>query len=389
MNNSSSALTSSDIEETIAWRHHLHSIPELAFEEHATAAFVAERLTSFGYSVTTGVGRTGVVATLSRGTSRKSIGLRADFDAIPGTEESGVSYASRSPGKMHGCGHDGHTAMLLGAAKSLATTDGIDGTVHFIFQPAEEVEGGGQAMVEDGLFQRFPVDAVFAIHNWPALALNSVSATPGPVMAAFGIFDIEIRGRGAHGGMPHEGADPNVAAFHIGSALQSVVSRNASPLSSGVISITTVNGGNAYNVIPESCRLTGTTRWLEPSVGDLIDSRLREIAVGVGNALGCDVAVTYQRRYPVTMNDPKETEFVQAALRRIEPPIALVTNALPSMGAEDFAFMLNEVPGAYLWLGAEREGNNPPLHSPHYDFNDQIVGTGVNIWRELVLSKLG
>lgn len=381
-------LSTNEYEEVVAWRRHIHQTPELAFEEYETSAFIARQLSSFGIDVSVGLAGTGVVGTLRRGTSRKSIGFRADMDAIPGTEETGLSYASRSPGKMHGCDHDGHVAMLLGAAKSLAAKKDLDGTIQFIFQPAEEVEGGGKRMVDEGLFSKFPVEAVYGIHNWPALAFNHVSAEAGPVMAAFGIFTIDIKGRGAHGGMPHEGADPNAAAFQIGSALQTVVSRNSSPVSSGVISVTTVHGGSAFNVIPETCRLTGTTRWLEEDAGDILERRLHEVAQGVGSALGCEVTIDYQRRYPVTVNDIREAAFVQSVVREGTSNLILAERCKPSMGSEDFAFMLQESPGAYIWLGAKREGKNPPLHAPSFDFNDAIVPAGVDLWRDIAIARL-
>lgn len=381
-------LSTNEYEEVVAWRRHIHQTPELAFEEYETSAFIARQLSSFGIDVSVGLAGTGVVGTLRRGTSRKSIGFRADMDAIPGTEETGLSYSSRSPGKMHGCGHDGHVAMLLGAAKSLAAKKDLDGTIQFIFQPAEEVEGGGKRMVDEGLFSKFPVEAVYGIHNWPALAFNHVSAEAGPVMAAFGIFTIDIKGRGAHGGMPHEGADPNAAAFQIGSALQTVVSRNSSPVSSGVISVTTVHGGSAFNVIPETCRLTGTARWLEEDAGDILERRLHEVAQGVGSALGCEVTIDYQRRYPVTVNDIREAAFVQSVVREGTSNLILAERCKPSMGSEDFAFMLQESPGAYIWLGAKREGINPPLHAPSFDFNDAIVPAGVDLWRDIAIARL-
>lgn len=381
-------LSNDAVEEITAWRRHIHQTPELAFEEHQTSEFIARQLSSFGLDVSVGLAGTGVVGTLRRGTSRRSIGFRADMDAIPGNEETGLPYSSRNPGKMHGCGHDGHVAMLLGAAKSLAATKSLNGTIQFIFQPAEEVEGGGKRMVDEGLFSKFPVEAVYGVHNWPALAFNSVSAAAGPVMAAFGIFTIDIKGRGAHGGMPHEGADPNVAAFQIGSALQTIVSRNSSPVSSGVISVTTVHGGSAFNVIPETCRLTGTARWLEDESGDILERRLREVAHGVGNALGCEVSVDYQRRYPVTINDVQEAAFVQSVVREGTANLTLVERCKPSMGSEDFAFMLQETPGAYIWLGARREGQNPPLHAPNFDFNDAIVSAGVSLWKDIAVARL-
>lgn len=376
-----------EIEDAVTWRRALHRIPEIAYEEHDTSAFVAARLKEFGLEVRTGLGGTGVVGTLRRGTSSRVIGLRADMDALAIEEASGVAYASTRPGRMHACGHDGHMAMLLAAARRLARSEALDGTVHFIFQPAEENEGGAARMIADGLFREFPVDSVFGMHNWPGLPLGRAGLTTGAMMAAFGIFDITVTGRGAHGGMPHQGIDPIACLFQIGSALQTIASRNVSPMASSVVSVTTVHGGDAWNVIPDSCRMTGTVRWFDPAVGDLIETRLRAIAEGVAAAMGCTVTIDYQRRYPPTINDADEARFVQGVLRDM-PGLVLEETVEPSMGAEDFAFMLNERPGAYLWVGQGTPNHTAGLHSPRYDFNDAALPLGAAVWVALAERKL-
>ncbi len=372
-------------EEARQWRLDLHRHPELGFQEHRTSDFVAARLAEFGLTVQRGIGRTGVVGTLSRGTSRRTVGLRADMDALPIAEETGAAHASVNPGVMHACGHDGHTAMLLAAARSASLRDDIDGTVHFIFQPAEEVEGGANEMVQDGLFTQRDVDSVYAFHNWPALAPGAVVARDGAMMAAFGIFDVAVTGRGAHGAMPHEGADPVVAAAQIVSALQAVCARNVSPLRSAVLSVTRIEGGHAYNVIPETVRLAGTGRWFDEDVGDLLERRLRETATALAQGFGCRADVDYQKLFPATVNDPASA----ALLRRAAAGIGLsVVETDPSMASEDFAYMLAERPGAYLWLGAGREGDNPGLHSPRFDFNDAVIPDGVRLWNETMTRAL-
>ncbi|MBT9289677.1 amidohydrolase [Hyphomicrobiaceae bacterium 22] len=376
-----------EIEDAVTWRRALHRIPEIAYEEHDTSAFVAARLKEFGLEVRTGLGGTGVVGTLRRGTSSRVIGLRSDMDALAIEEATGVAYASTRPGRMHACGHDGHMAMLLAAARRLARSETIDGTVHFIFQPAEENEGGAARMIADGLFREFPVDSVFGMHNWPGLPLGRAGLTTGAMMAAFGIFDITVTGRGAHGGMPHQGVDPIACLFQIGSALQTIASRNVSPMASSVVSVTTVHGGDAWNVIPDSCRMTGTVRWFDPAVGDLIETRLRAIAEGVAAAMGCTVTIDYQRRYPATINDADEARFVQGVLRDM-PGLAIEETVEPSMGAEDFAFMLNERPGAYLWVGQGTPNHTAGLHSPRYDFNDAALPLGAAVWVAIAERKL-
>lgn len=376
------------VAQAIGWRRHLHAHPELAFEEVETGRFVAERLTEFGLGVTSNFAGTGVVGTLSRGTSRRTIGIRADMDALPIGEETGLRYASRSVGKMHACGHDGHTAMLLLAARACAALPDLDGTVHFIFQPAEENEGGARRMVLEGLFRTFPVDEVFALHNWPALDVGSLVARDDAMMAAFGTFEIEVTGRGSHGAMPHEGADPVVAACHIVTALQTITSRNISPLEASVVSVTQVHTGDAWNVIPERAVIRGTTRWFAEAVGQALERRIRKLSVTVAEGLDCTALVDYVSRYPATINHPASATFV----RRISNDEAiglLVSEASPSMAAEDFAFMLREVPGCYVWLGSRRQGQNPGLHSTKYDFNDDVLGLGARLWTEIVRAKIG
>lgn len=378
-------LSSEKLEEALRWRHHLHANPELGFQEIETARFVAERLTEWGYAVRAGYGRTGVIGSLTKGTSRKALGIRADMDALPITEETGAAYASRTAGVMHACGHDGHVTVALAAARELAS-ESFDGTVHFIFQPAEENEGGARAMVEDGLFRDFPMDTVLGMHNWPALPVGTLVARDDQMMAAFGTFEVRVIGRGAHGAMPHEGADPVLAASHIVSALNTIASRNVSPLQASVLSVTQIHGGDAWNVIPERVFIRGTTRWFDPSVGDTLQARLEQVARSVAEGFGCRAEIDYQRRYPATINNADVAARVrsQAAAVNLQ-----VIDAAPSMAAEDFAFMLNEKRGCYFWLGAARTtGDNPGLHSPRFDFNDAIVPSAVGMWCSTAVSYL-
>lgn len=380
------SIESEQLGEAIAWRRDLHAHPELAFAEHRTSAFVARQLSSWGYSVQGGIGGTGVVGTLARGTSRRAIGIRADMDALPIDEASGAAHASRRPGVMHACGHDGHVAMALASARCLSKRN-FDGAVRFIFQPAEENEGGARAMIEGGLFRDLPVDAVYAMHNWPALPVGHVVARPGPMMAAFATFEIVVRGRGSHAAMPHEGEDPVLAAGQVIVALQAIASRNVDPLSAAVVSVTQVHGGDAWNVIPGEVTLRGTTRWFDEATGDRIEARLPVVARSVCDALGCEAEIRYERRYPATVNDAGPSGRAADACGSL-PGLALV-DARPSMAAEDFAFMLREVPGCYFWLGAAREGGpNPGLHTPAFDFNDDILGLGASAWVALALREL-
>lgn len=379
-------LEPNDIAEAIEWRHHLHRNPELGFEEHQTAHFIAEKMKSWGYDVVQGVARTGIVASLSKGTSARAIGIRADMDALPILEKSGVAYPSQTDGKMHACGHDGHVTMALAAAKA-CTKINFDGTVRFIFQPAEENEGGGREMVNEGLFDKFPVDAIYGMHNWPGQDVGTCVARDDAMMAAFGTFEITVTGKGAHGAMPHEGADPIVAASQIVSALQTIASRNVSPLDSVVVSVTQMHGGDAWNIIPEIMIIRGTTRWFKPEVGKMIAQRIKSISESLAEGFGCEAKLLYEERYPSTINTAEQA----AIIRKIAASPALNLKVLdvdPSMAAEDFAFMLQKKPGCYFWLGARREGENPGLHSPYYDFNDAILATGASFWVELVKTEL-
>ncbi|MET3650273.1 M20 aminoacylase family protein [Phyllobacterium ifriqiyense] len=376
------------IDEIILWRHHLHRNPELAYAEFETSNFIAAKLEAFGLQVHRGLAGTGVVGTLTKGTGKRSIGIRADMDALPIFEKTGVSYASEIDGKMHACGHDGHMAMVLGAASECVDLEGLDGTVHFIFQPAEENEGGGRRMVEDGLFDLFPCDEIFSLHNWPSSPLGTYVIRPGAMMAAFAIFEIKVEGRGAHGATPHQGNDVLLASSHIHTALQSIVSRSLSPQKSGVVSVTAINGGSTWNVLPESCTLRGTTRWLDDVVGDLIELRIIEIANSIAESFGCSADIRYDRHIPVTSNDERCVDVVKRAADRLGPALMRVDEE-PSMISEDFAFMLNARPGAYLFLGTGMGSDDPGLHSPFFNFNDAAIPLGISFWTKLVRERLG
>jgi amidohydrolase len=372
-------------EEMRAWRHDLHAHPELGFEERRTSGLVADKLRAFGLDeVHTGLARTGVVGVLRAGSGGGAIGLRADMDALPIHEATGRDYASTSPGKMHACGHDGHTTMLLGAARYLAETRNFDGTVYLIFQPAEEMLGGGRTMVEEGLFQRFPAAQVFGMHNWPSMPLGQFAMRAGPVMAAADRFTINLTGRGGHAAMPHQCRDPLVAAAQIVLALQSIVARNVDPVQRAVISVTQVHGGDTFNVIPESAMLTGTARSFLPEVRDLLERRLREIATGLGTALGARVEIEYQRGYPPTVNSEAETEVAALAAAEVAGADKVDRHREPTMGAEDFAYMLEQRPGSYVFIGNGGGEDTPMLHSPHYDFNDEALPYGASYWARLV-----
>ncbi len=366
-------------DEMTAWRQDIHMHPELAFEEHRTAALVAEKLKAFGVDeVHTGIGRTGVVGVIRGRPGAGRIGLRADMDALPITEETGVPYASRNPGKMHACGHDGHTTMLLGAAKYLAETRNFDGTVHLIFQPAEENFGGAKVMIDDGLFEKFPCDEVYGIHNMPNAAQGTFAWKVGPMMAAVGNFRITVNGRGAHGAFPHHGRDPIPAAAAIVMALQSIVARNVDPLESGVISVCGIRGGETFNVTPPSAELKGTTRWFTPKVGDILQERLTSVAKSVAEGMGCTAEVWYQRMYPATVNHAEQTAKAEKVAAEIVGPAKVSELPAPVMGGEDFAFMLEARPGSYLYLGGGRTDSDPNVHHPKYDFNDAILPIGAS-----------
>lgn len=373
-----------DHELLTGWRRDFHAHPELAFEEERTSALVAERLESFGVEVSRGLAKTGVVGKLTMGTGNRAIALRADMDALPMEESNDFDHASTSPGKMHGCGHDGHTTMLLGAAKYLAETRDFDGTVYFVFQPAEEAEAGAKVMVEEGLFEKFPVEAIYGMHNWPGMPVGEFAVASGPMMAAFDIFDLVIRGKGSHGAMPHQGVDSIVVASQVVSALQTITSRNIDPIDSLVVSVTQFHGGDAYNVIPDEVVLRGTVRSFSEEVRDGVEPAMKRIADGVCAAYGATAELRYEKRYPATVNTVDETELAADAAREIVGDDAINRSPVPSMGSEDFAYMLRERPGCYVWVGNGSGEGGCMLHNPGYDFNDEIIPLGVSYWATLV-----
>jgi amidohydrolase len=366
------------------WRQDFHAHPELAFEEERTAGLVAERLESFGVEVFSGIAKTGVVGKLTAGTGNSAIALRADMDALPMKEDNNFDYASNTPGKMHGCGHDGHTTMLLGAAKYLAETKGFDGTVYFIFQPAEEAEGGAEVMVREGLFEKFPVEAVYGMHNWPGMPAGEFAIASGPMMAAFDVFDLVIRGQGSHGAMPHQGVDSIVVASQVVSALQSITSRNTDPIDSLVVSVTQIHGGDAYNIIPDEVTLRGTVRSFREEVRDAVEPAMKRIADGVCAAYGATAELHYENRYPATVNSVDETELAAEAAKKLVGTEGVNRSPVPSMGSEDFAYMLLEKPGCYVWVGNGAGEGGCMLHNPGYDFNDEIIPLGASYWATLV-----
>jgi hippurate hydrolase len=365
------------------WRHDLHAHPETAFEELRTSTLVAQKLESFGLKVHRGLARTGVVGTLSAGAGTRAIGLRADMDALHISEQNSFDYRSQHEGKMHACGHDGHTAMLLGAAKYLSGSRSFSGTVHFIFQPAEENEGGGREMVEQGLFEKFPCDAVYGMHNWPGMPAGQFGFRAGPTMASFDIFEIELTGRGSHAALPHTGIDPIVAAAALVQALQTITSRNVDPIESAVVSVTQIHAGDTWNVIPDAAIVRGTARAFKPEVQDLIERRLREICAGIADAHGARLKLRYERRYPPLINAAAETEVCASVMRALVGP-ENVLPVPPVMGSEDFAFMLQAKAGCYVFVGNGPGEGGCMLHNPHYDFNDRILPLGANYWSNLV-----
>ncbi len=372
----------------IALRHDLHAHPELGFEEHRTAEVVAHHLERAGIETHRGIARTGVVGVLRAGTRPRAIGLRADLDALPVMEENNFPHRSRHAGRMHACGHDGHTAMLLAAAEYLASAPQFDGTVYFIFQPAEETVGGARVMIEEGLFERFPMDAVFGMHNWPGLPVGQFAVHAGPVMACSDQFDITVRGHGAHAGMPQQGADPIVAAAALVQALQSVVSRNRDPLEPAVLSVTRFHAGEAYNVIPGEAVIGGTVRALHPEVEDAIEAAIARVCNGIGAAFGVQVTLDYQRGYPPTVNSPREAALCREVAAAVVGAENVRTDLRPTMGAEDFAYMLRERPGCYVWIGNGPGEGGCTLHNPRYDFNDAALPVGASYWVRLVETLL-
>ena len=366
--------------EMTAWRRDFHQHPELGFEEVRTAGIVAAKLREFGVDeVVTGIAKTGVVGVIrGNGPSGRAIGFRADMDALPIEEMTGKTWASTVPGKMHACGHDGHTTMLLGAAKYLAETRNFDGTVYLVFQPAEEKVSGGAAMIRDGLFDRFPMERVFGLHNWPGAPAGTFLHAPGPVMAAVANLEATITGKGAHGAMPQNGVDTVLVAAHIVTALQSIVARNVDPMESGVITIAHIEGGFTFNVIPETVRMRGTARWFLPGVGDVLESRFTEIVTGVAAAFGARADCAFTRACPATVNEPESTEIAARAAAAVVGEARARPLPQPTMGGEDFSFMLNEKPGAYLFLGGGKGEGDAMVHHPLYDFNDDILPIGAS-----------
>ncbi|EDP61224.1 Peptidase M20D, amidohydrolase [alpha proteobacterium BAL199] len=378
-------------EELTRWRREMHSHPETAFEEVWTSDFIAKRLAEIGVDrVERGIAKTGIVATIKgQGTSSRTIGLRADFDALDITETTGKPWASTLPGKMHACGHDGHTTMLLGAAKYLTETRNFDGTVVLIFQPAEENEGGGRVMVEEGLFERFPVDAVYGMHNRPGLALGKMCMRSGAAMAGFDVFEIIIHGYGGHAARPHTTIDPVVVQAHIVQALQTIASRSIDPLDSVVVSITQVHGGDTWNVIPETVVLRGTVRAFRTEVQDRTEATMRRLCDNVAAAFDASVDVRYERRYPPLSNDAEHVELCAGVAKELFGEENVDTNPAPVMGSEDFAFMLNARPGAYVNIGnGVGKDGGVMVHNPGYDFNDAALPHGASFWARLVETQL-
>ena len=375
-------------DEIAGWRRDIHENPELLYDVHRTAALVEEKLRSFGVdAVETGVGRTGVVAVIKgNGSSGRVIGLRADMDALPILEKTGKAWASKVPGKMHACGHDGHTAMLLGAAKYLCDTRNFDGTVVVVFQPAEEGGAGAKAMLDDGLVTRYGIERVFGMHNLPGHPVGTFALRPGAMMAAADRIHITIEGHGGHAARPHLSRDPVVAASAIIMGAQTVVSRNTDPLHASVVSITLINGGTTDNVIPQTVEMRGTVRTLDPEIRDLVEARLTEMVAQIGNAYGVKAELTYRRDYPVTMNDASEAIFAGDIAAKVVGESNVDRNVVPTMGGEDFSFMLNTVPGAFIFAGVGEDVAN--LHNEMYDFNDELIPVGCSYWATLVEQAL-
>lgn len=364
------------VQPLIAFRRDIHAHPELAFCEQRTSGRIAEHLRALGLEVHEGIGRTGVVGVLRNGSSGRSIGLRADMDALPIQEQTNLPYASQTENVFHGCGHDGHVAMLLGAAQHLSRSRNFDGTVYFFFQPAEEGHGGAREMVKEGLFERFPCDRVFALHNWPDLPAGTIATRPGPIMGAADKFEIVLRGRGGHAALPHDTPDAILAAAALVQQLNTIIARRIPATASAVLSITQVHGGHSHNVLPAEVMVSGTVRTFDPRVQDVIEKAIRDVAEGVALANAVTAHVHYDRYYPATINDPEAAEEALAAAATVgEAQIA----PEPAFTSEDFSFMLQACRGAYIWLGQARPGGSVPLHNPHYDFNDDVLGLGIRL----------
>lgn len=368
------------IEESIALRHELHRHPELAFGEHRTSALIAGRLAQWGYDVTTGIGGTGIVGTLRKGTGTKALGLRADIDALPIHETSGLGYASEADGRMHACGHDGHTAILLAAARYLAQEADFSGTLNLIFQPAEELGQGARRMIADGLFDRFPCDAVFGLHNWPGLPAGRFGFVEGPAMASVDWASIRVAGKGGHGAAPHETVDPVVVSAHIITALQTVVSRSVAPLETAVVTVGSIHGGEAANVIPDSVELKLSVRTYKPEVRADLHQRIPALVRGIAASFGAIADVDYRLGFPSVVNHAAETQFARRVALDLFGPKGVIVDCAPRTASEDFAFLLEERPGSFLFLGT---GEGEPLHSPRYRFNDEVIAPAAAYWVRL------
>jgi len=379
-----------------AIRRNIHAYPELCYEEQRTADVVVQKLTDWGIPVLRGMGVTGVVGVIRRGTDAAAIGLRADMDALPMQEFNTFPHASKHDGKMHACGHDGHTAMLLGAAHHLAKYGNFDGTVYLIFQPAEEGGAGAKRMMDDGLFERCPMQAVYGMHNWPGAPVGTFGVTPGPMMASSNEFEVIVRGKGAHAAQPHKGIDPIMVAVQIAQSWQTIVSRNKNPIDAGVLSITQIHAGSATNVIPDDATLIGTVRTFTIEVLDLLEQRMREVAAHTAAAFGAEVEFNFKRNYPPLINHPQQTAFAVGVLQQIVGTDKVNAQVEPTMGSEDFAFMLQAKPGCYVFIGNgdgdHREmghGLGPcNLHNPSYDFNDDLLPIGATYWVRLAEAAL-
>jgi hippurate hydrolase len=369
-------------------RRDIHAHPELGFEERRTSDLVAERLEGFGIEVHRNIGKTGIVGRLRFGNSPRTIGLRADMDCLPILEANSFAHRSQNDGRMHACGHDGHTTMLLGAARYLAETRNFDGTVHFIFQPAEEGLGGAAAMVEDGLFERFPCEAIFGMHNRPGLGVGKFQIRPGPMMAGGAFFDIAVSGIGAHGARPEAGIDPVVAAAQIATALQTIVARNVRPLDTAVVSVTQFHAGHAYNVIPEKATLGGTVRCFSEATMTLIEERMRRIAEGVAGGLGAKAELDFRALFPPLVNHADEAQFIGDCAAEVVGEANVNRNPNPVMASEDFAIMLKSVPGAYIQIGNGDGEGGCEVHNPGYDFNDAALPFGAALFSTLVEKRL-
>ncbi|WP_293779984.1 M20 aminoacylase family protein [uncultured Oxalicibacterium sp.] len=372
-------------------RRAIHAHPELCFEEHDTAELVAQKLTEWGIPIVRGLGVTGVVGIIKNGTSERAIGLRADMDALPMQEINTFAHASKNNGKMHACGHDGHTAMLLGAAHYLATHRNFDGTVYLIFQPAEEGGGGAKRMMEDGLFERFKMDAVFGMHNWPGIPVGQFGVTAGAMMASSNEFEVVVRGKGCHAAQPHKGIDPVMVAVQIAQSWQTIITRNRNPLHSAVLSITQIHAGSATNVIPDDARLVGTVRTFDAATLDLIEQRMQAVAEHTAAAFDAEIDFHFKRNYPALINHAAETAFAVQVMQDVVGADKVNSSVEPTMGAEDFAFMLEEKAGCYVFIG-NGEGDHRMaghglgpcnLHNPSYDFNDDLLPIGATYWVRL------